>query len=329
MRLATLLCLIALPAAADPFVDRVVDTVALPRFDAFASAAGALAEAAQDDCSATGPALRQAWNDAFDAFLPAQAFRSGPMEDRGIGIAYWPDPKGFTEKNLIALLAANGPDLASAETYSGVSVAARGLYALEVMLFDPDFKTYGPEDPGCALVGAATADLALTARAASAAWALDYAPLLRSAGEPANTRFLTTQEVRQSLFTQLLTQLEFDKDERLGRPLGSLEKPRPTRAESRASGRSLRNIRVSLAANEDLARALGADQTEGVLPAFAYARSVADKLTDPTLADVGTPGGRFRVQELADAIGRVAETSSAELGAVLGVAPGFNALDGD
>ncbi len=308
--------------ASDPVIDAVIDTVALPRFAAFADATSALSDAAAADC-APGPQLLVAWNAAFDAFVPVQAFRSGPMEEDGIGqaIAYWPDPKAFTQKQLRALLAGDLP-----ADYSVVSVAARGLFALEVLLYDPDFRT---ADAACALVRAASADLAVSARRLSDRWSGSYAPLLRSAGDPGNTRFLTPQEARQSLFTQLLTQLEFDKDERLGRPLGTLEKTRPARAEAHLSGRSLRNLTLSLAANEGLARALGADQTEGVLPAFAYAATALGKLTDPALGEVATTGGRLRVQEAADAIGRAAEAASAELGAVLGVAPGFNALDGD
>jgi uncharacterized protein len=321
--LAAVAILSAAPAqASDPVVDAVIDTVALPRLTAFADATAALSATADADCT-PGPRLLAAWNAAFDAFVPVQAFRSGPMEEDGIGqaIAYWPDPKAFTQKQLRALLTGGAP-----VDYSVVSVAARGLFALEVLLYDPDFNS---GDAACALIRAASADLAVSARRLSDLWADSYALLLRSAGEPGNTRFLTSQEARQSLLTQLLTQLEFDKDERLGRPLGTLEKTRPARAEAHLSGRSLRNLSFSLAANEAFARALGADRTEGVLPAFAYAATALGKLTDPVLAEVGTTGGRLRVQEAADAIGRAAEAASTELGAVLGVAPGFNALDGD
>ncbi len=332
MRLAVLAAVLAAPAfAGDAIVDHVVSAVALPRFDGFAAAARALSDAAAADCRASDPALRAAWNAAFDAWLPAQTFRIGPAEADGAGqaVSYWPDPKGFAEKSLRRLIDTDDTALAGPSGYAQVSVAARGLHAIETMIYDPDFNGYRIGEPGCALVRAAAADLAATARRLADDWRGSFAPLLQSAGEPGNDRFFSSREARQALFTQLLTQLEFDKDERVGRPLGTLDKPRPARAESRVSGRSLRNIRLSIAANAELARALGADRTETVMGSFDYAERVARRIDDPVFAGVATPGGRFRVQELADAIGRAADTSSAELAAALGVAPGFNALDGD
>jgi hypothetical protein len=326
----------ALPAAAqatshDPVVLRVLDTLVLPRMAAFATAAQALADTAASDCRADSPALRAAWNAAFDAFIGVQAFRAGPAEEGGLGqaIAFWPDAKGFAERQIPALIAADDPALGDPAAFAQASVAVRGLFALEFLIYSPAVAPYGPGDPACRLVQTATADLAANAERLSGDWRGDFGAALRSAGEGGNTRFLGADEARQLLLTQLLTQLEFDKDMRLGRPLGTLDRPRPARAEARLSGRSLRSIQLSLAASEDLARALDAGQTEGVLPAFAYARGLADRLDDPVLAGVETTGGRFRAQELADAIARAAEVSGTELGAILGVAPGFNALDGD
>lgn len=329
--LALAFLVLATPALADPVVDRVVDGVILPRFAAFSAAAAQLDTAATADCRADNPALREAWNAAYDAWLPASTFRFGPLDEDALGlaIAFWPDPKGLTRKNLKALLSGDGASLASAATYGQVSVAARGLYALEDMLYDPDFNSYGPEDPGCTLVRAAAGDLAATAATAAAEWREAFAPLLRDPGTEGNTHFLTDLEARQAIFTQLVTALGFDEETRLGRPLGTLEKPRPERAESILSGRSLRNIRISLAANKELARALTDGRTETLFDSFAYAESVATKLDDPVFAGVDTASGRLKVNELATAIERVRQAAQTELGAELGVTAGFNSLDGD
>lgn len=329
--LALALALFAVPAAADPVVDRVVAGTILPRFVAFSEAAAALDRAAAADCLAQSPDLRAAWNAAFDAWLPASAFRIGPLEQqgRGLAIAFWPDPKGATDRTLAALLAGGNAPLASGQAYAEVSVAARGLYALEVMLYDPAFNGYAEADPGCALTRAAAADLAALAAEVEAEWRTGFAPLLQTAGAPGNTRFLSQHEARQAVFTQLITQLGFDAEIRLGRPLGSLTRPRPLRAESRASGRSLHNVTLSLAANRALAEALSEGGTEYLFEYFDYAQSVAAKLDDPVFAGVETPTGRLKVQELKTAIERVHDAASAELAAELGVAAGFNALDGD
>jgi len=330
--LALALALIAAaPAAADPVVDRVVTGTILPRFAAFAQAAAALNTAAADDCLATSPELRAAWNATFDAWIPASSFRIGPLEQggRGLAVAFWPDPKDSTGRALQALLAGDGTALASGEAYAEVSVAARGLHALEAMLYDPALGSYTATDPGCALTRAAAADLAALAAAVEADWRTGFAPLLQTAGAPGNTRFLSQHEARQAIFTQLVTQLGFDAEVRLGRPLGSLTRPRPLRAESRASGRSLHNVTLSLAANRALAEALSDGGTEYLFEYFDYAQGVAAKLDDPVFAGVDTPGGRLRVQELKTAIERVHDAASTELAAELGVAAGFNALDGD
>ncbi len=50
--------------------------------------------------------------------------------------------------------------------------------------------------------------------------------------------------------------LEFMADDRLGRPLGTFDRPRPERAEARASAGPSGNVRLSLAALERLAVAL-------------------------------------------------------------------------
>lgn len=331
MKYLVALLALAAPAAADPVVDRVVTGTILPRFAAFSQATAALEEATAADCLAASPDLRAAWNAAFDAWIPASVFRIGPLEQdgRGLAIAFWPDPKGATDRALAALLAGGGAPFASGQAYAEVSVAARGLYALEVMLYDPAFNTYTEAEPGCALTRAAAADLAALAAEVEADWRTDFAPLLQGAGAPGNTRFLSAHEARQAVFTQLITQLGFDAEIRLGRPLGSITRPRPLRAESRASGRSLHNVKVSLAANRALAEALSAGGTEYLFGYFDYAQGVAAKLDDPIFASVDTPTGRLKVEEIKTAIERVHDAASAELAAELGVAAGFNALDGD
>lgn len=338
-----LLALLALPCVAqtaapttaappDPVVARVVEGVILPRFDEFAAAAQELAVAAATDCRATGDALKPAWNRAMDAWIPAQTFRIGPLEadGRGLAIAFWPDSKGATDAALRRMLAGGAGQIPDAQGYAQVSVAARGLYALEAMLYDPDFSGYGPDDPGCRLVQSASAELAATAEAVARDWRDGFAPLLMQPGAAGNTRFLSTTEARQALFTQLITQLGFDAETRLGRPLGSIERPRPLRAESRDAGRSLRNVAISLMANEELARALTEGTTEYLFDYFGYARAVADKLAqDPVFAQVEDPVGRMKVEELKTAIERVHDDANSELGPELGVSAGFNALDGD
>ncbi|MFD1808326.1 imelysin family protein [Gemmobacter lanyuensis] len=97
-------------------------------------------------------------------------------------------------------------------------------------------------------------DLARMAAEIDAEWRASFADHLLNPGP--SSRYLTLTEARQALLTTLITGLEFNKDARLGRPLGSFDKPHPERAEAATSGRSTRNLELSLVALRSLARSL-------------------------------------------------------------------------
>ncbi|MDD8023133.1 MAG: imelysin family protein [Paracoccaceae bacterium] len=329
MRLLPLaaLFLAAQPALAD--VPEAIHKEILPGYAAFSTAAQALSAAAQTDCSPT--ALQAPWNATFDAWLGVAHLRLGPIEDKGraLAIAFWPDPKAIGARQTAAMLKAADPALITPAGMAQVSVAARGLFGLERLLYGDeatDDSAYA-----CDLRRALAADLATMAQDTEAEWQGGYADLLLSAGAEGNTRFLTGAEARQALFTQLIAGLELNADQRLGRPLGSFDKPRPERAEARISGRSLRDVALSLQALEGLARALA--QGLGEIPlteaAFARANDLAAKLDDPVFAGVAAPGSRLKVEILQQAVRAVHDAALSEIGGLLGVDAGFNSADGD
>ena len=325
--LVALFLLGALPAAADT-AEAISDHV-LPGYAEFARASTDLAGAAAQDCSAAP--LKEPWNRAFDAWTGVAHLRLGPAEDggRALAIAFWPDPKATGARQTAAMIAAADPALATPEGLAGASVAARGFYALERLLWG---APYGPGDYSCALVRGLAGDLAGLAEALAQDWGQPgsggYADQLLSPGAEGNTRFLTPDESRQALFTQLITGLEFNADQRLGRPLGSFDKPRPERAEAIASGRSLRNVTLSVIALRDLARSL-AGEHPATEAAFARAIALAQDLDDPVFAGVAEPASRLKVEILQQAIRAAQEAALAEVGGALGVGVGFNSADGD
>lgn len=331
--LAVFLLMLPLQARADDAIDRVLNTVVLPGVSRFAETTTALAEAAKADCTPESPALQTAWNAAMDAWLGIQDLRFGPLDEgaRRQAIAYWPDTTGHRPRALSRILSGQGTILETPETYAEQPVSARGLFAIESMLYDPDFNAYGAGDAGCVLVRAASADLARTGADIQQGWLQDFVAVMRTAGAPANTRFLDPAEARQAVFTALLTSLQFDIDERLGLPLGTFDKPRPLRAEGRLSGRAQRNLELGLAAHQALALALIPDPTltAGTRAEFAKVRLMANKLNDNDFSGVDDPSGRFRLETLQAAMTVLRTTVTAELGAALGVTMGLNALDGD
>lgn len=130
------------------------------------------------------------------------------------------------------------------------------------------------------------------------------------------------------LFTQLATGLEFLEDTRLGRPLGSFDTPHPERAEARASGRSLRNVVLSLQSMRQMVETLTPDAPE-TLAAFDQAITLAQTLDDPVFAGVAAPPARLKVEILQQAVGRIRGVILSELAPEMDVGIGFNAADGD
>jgi predicted lipoprotein len=318
MRVLLLTLALATPAAAD--TAEVVRDHIRPGFAAFAEAAAALATVESCDPEA----LRPAFHAAFDAWMGVAHLTLGPAEDdgRGLAVLFWPDPKALGWKAQKALLSSDAAAL-EPDAFAEQSVAARGLPALERLLYPAEAL---PADP-CPLIHATADDMARTAAMLEAEWG-PYGELLLTPGQPGNTAYLSKAEARQALFTQLATGLEGLADRRLGRPLGTFDKPRPELAEARPSTRSLRNVTLSLKALRGMAGALapGAAKT---LAAFDHALSLADGLDDPVFAGVADPQGRLKVEILQQAIRSLRETAIAEMAPALGVTVGFNSADGD
>ncbi|WP_281968808.1 imelysin family protein [Roseovarius nanhaiticus] len=332
--LALALCAPAAASAqARSIAEEVVDAHILPRFAALAETSAELRAAASKTCDREDAALRAAYAAAFDAWVAASHLRFGPteMEDRAFALAFWPDTRGITPRTLRGLIADADPVVEAADEYAEVSIAARGFYALEMMLFDPEIAALGDAQYRCALMQVIAADTAKLAADILADWQGGYADALRNSGAEGSP-YRSDAEALQELFKALTYGLEFTSDTRLGRPLGTFDAPHPKRAEAWRAGRSLRHVRLSLASLEDLARRLAGDDEDlqaRLTSGFEAAREDAGALQDPVFAGVSEPAARLRVEVLRQKIDRVRETVQSELGPELGVAAGFNALDGD
>lgn len=311
----------ATPAGAD--VAEVVTGHIQPGYAAFAKATADLAKTAAGSCDTD--IVKPAFHAAFDAWMAVQHLRLGPVEDdgRGLAIAFWPDPKALGAKAQRALLIGDAAKLAP-DAFAEQSVAARGLMGLERLLYPADAL---PAD-ACPLIRATATDLARMAGDVAADWAGGYGDTLVLAGQAGNSQFLTMTEARQALFTQLATGLEALADQRLGRPLGDFDRPYPERAEARASGRSLRNVVLSLRALRSLAVALSPDCPQ-TLAAFDHAIALADQVQDPVFAGVTLPQSRLKVEILQQSVRFTRDTAIAELAPALDVGIGFNSQDGD
>lgn len=273
-----------------------------------------------------GAELLPAYHAAFDAWIRVSHLRFGPSEaeDRAFSLAFWPDPRGAAPKVLRRLIAARDPVVEDTAGFAEVSVAGRGFYALEFLLFDAGFADPA-EGYRCALIGAITRDMAANARAIHDGWAGGYGALLTT---PGNDSYRDATEAARQVFTALSTGLEFTSGMRLGRPMGTFDRPRPKRAEARRAGRSLRHVVLSLDATRALARHLSGGDRE-IDRAFVIALDQAGRLEDPVFAGVADPQGRFRIEVLQQKVDEIRTLLAQRLGPQLGVGAGFNALDGD
>ena len=313
IRTLALICL-ATPALAD--VDGVLDHHILPRIDHFAETATTLA-----DTTCDVSALRAGFADTAQAWAGVSHLNMGPIQDggRAKAVLFWPDDRDATARGL-RLLQAQGADALTPEALAQASVAARGLGALERQIFENDAQP-------CDVTLALADDLAATATTIRDGWHEDFADQMRNPGQDGHLRFLTKDEVNQSLYTVLLAGMEYLADQRLGRPLGSFDDPRPLRAELRRSEQSLPMIQTQIASLRELSAQLGdAPLTDA---AFARAQDQAGRLADPALADVDDPAMRFRAEAVQTTIKEAQALAQEELGKALNVQVGFNAADGD
>lgn len=315
----------ALPARAD--VEDAVTEHILPGMAAFATAAADLDATAARDCQ---PAtVRPAFQAAFQAWMAVADLRLGPSETGALSIAFWPDDRGFTPRALAALIKGQDPVALDPAAYAEVSIAARGVFALEMLLYDPAFAGYGSGDYTCALVQTLASDLNQQAKTLEAAWRADFAKTLLTAGDAGNATYLAKDEAVRALYTQILASLDINADLRLGRPLGSFDRPRPKQAEAWRSARSLQNLLASVQAAHPLAQALADHDLPLADAALDRLQRAALVVADPGFQDISDPQARLRVEILQQAVRDLRAAVEGEIGDALAIAAGFNALDGD
>ncbi|WP_039966409.1 imelysin family protein [Roseobacter sp. MED193] len=311
-------------------VDEILDDQVLPAMQALAESSEDLAQIAQTICRPGASPLRDAYHQAFDAWVRVSHLRFGPTEtnNRAFALAFWPDSRGKTPKTLAKHLRSADPALLTPEGIAQSSIAGRGFYALEFMYFDQNFTSAKPHEYRCALTAAMAQDIAVNTAAIHRDWQDSYADQMRSA----SGRYQDETEVKQELYKSLNTGLQLLADMRLGRPLGSFDKPRPKRAEAWRSGRSQHHIVLALQSLQPLAIAL-ADGDQDLIARLetAFQKPIlrALRLDDPRLAGVADPANRFRLEALQQEVNDLRALIESDLGPSLGVLAGFNSLDGD
>lgn len=311
----------ACPLAAD--TQKAVTDHVLPRYAVFAEAGQVLADTAKKSCSTD--ALLSSYHHAYDAWINISHIQFGPIEADGkaLAMAYWPDPKDRTGKAIARLIADGAASFSDPQDFQDVSVAAQGFPALERLLTDVQTN----DVTACVLRRSIAGFIAQTADDLNNQWQDAYAQEFSGLKV---TAYQTPEETQRALYTSLSTSLAFLHDQRLGRPLGTFDRPRPNRAEARRSARSQKHIILSLVSLKDLAEnGFEETMTDELRGAFNVAIARAEELDDASLEGVADPAKRFRVEVLQRAVRDVQVLVAAQIAGALGITAGFNSLDGD
>ena len=311
-------------------IETIVSKNVLSGFVALAEQTQHFADTAQDDCNPKSGDLRSAYRQAFLSWSRVSHLRFGPSEEdnRAFALAFWPDPRGKTPKALRGLILSEDAAALTPEKMQHASVAQRGFYAMDYLLFDPELIEIGSPAYRCDVIRAVAKDIAQTADILNTEWQ-SFAPTLISPTQ--DSAYRTEQEVSAVLFKSASTGLQFTSELRFGRPLGSFDRPRPKRAEAWRSGLSQDLALAAIQGAGELAVALSSGQ--GVSERLTTAKEAAElrlrQLADPNFSGVATPGGRIRLEAVQMSLNQFRSVVDGELAPHLGVSAGFNSLDGD
>lgn len=284
-------------------------------------AALALEKTSMETCNSDLNQVKKQFHTVFDKWLAVSYLQFGAIEAGQIRyeIAFWPDPRSKTAKSVHKFLSNIEHENLTPQSFATESVAIKGLYALEYVLYEDTINNIVNERNKCQFIKALTADLARVTN-----------DLLTE-----HNKFLGSTETidnTKDYFKSLIFGLEQIITVRLEAPLGTFDRPRPLRAEARRSERTVIHIALSLKHLEQLSHYLSANngRLQNKLDKI-YKKTLKklDNLDDATLSGVTDPNKRFAIEVIHSDIRSILYLSQTELGPYLGVSAGFNSADGD
>ena len=306
----------------------ILDQHIIPRYERLHLEAMDLNRQAQKDCRTIN--LLKPYHKVFDAWVRISHLRFGPVEENGnsLAIAFWPDKKGFVKKVLRNLIADSDKVIESVDEFQEISVAGRGLFALELLLYDKDFAGYGLGDYECGLVTAITQELERITLEIYENWIGNYKLQLLEYGS-ALSEFNTEREVVRALYTSVTTSLRFNYEQRLGRPLGKTNNPKPMRSEAYRSSRSLINLGYSMSSIYELSYLLFDENNAPLTRAHERFQTYLSTFDEDIFSGITNDYYRDKLKILQWKIKDMEDIINGDLGKKLGVTSGFNSLDGD
>lgn len=320
----------------------VTDAHVLPGYARLAEDAAALPVAARQFCANPDAAglelVRQAYHAAFDAWQGVAHLQFGPVTyfNWNYRLQFWPDDNGTGARQLDTMLAAADPAALDASSFERQSVGVQGFPALERLLFDGDVMAAVQAQPyHCQLVTAIAGNLASMASGIEQRWREEFRAVI--ADPVGSGQFEDAQDATVDFYKALVESVRRYQQQKLEPVLGaSLAQVRERRAESWRSQRSLRNLKLNVAALRQLfldtepalASALLPEDLPALQSGFDTLQQSLAALPDdfaPLLQDEAGYARLTAVRNEFDALFEALEAALKRTDLYLG----FNSLDGD
>ncbi|MEM8664999.1 MAG: imelysin family protein, partial [Pseudomonadota bacterium] len=338
------------PASAEerpiaPVVAGLVNTVMVPAYERFAKEAGAQAARVGALCEAPSPQTlaeaREGFAPLLSAFAGIEPYRFGPAreENRYERLFFWPDRRGRGLRQVQGVLASEDATAIDPATLTGKSVAVQGLPALEFVLFGT-----GSDDLAaaasyrCAYANAMAQAIATVAEEMVAGWTGGFAQTMTATGE-ANPAYRSDAEALQDILQAAATQLELAGTQKLAAVIGAEPSAaRPKRAPFWRSDLSLAMVSANVAAVRALLEGGVADLLEDdtLVRSALFELSQVDRAIGSLVADersfealTSDPDAHRRLAFAVIPMAAAERIIVERIQGALGLAAGFNALDGD
>ncbi|WP_068084689.1 imelysin family protein [Polycladidibacter stylochi] len=329
------------------FIENYVD----PQVAAFSQSAIKLDDTIAQLCQQNSSAHQQAFRTQFSSTVAALArvdfLRLGPLNNNSLAqrINFFPDKRGVTQRQLNKVFAKQDSSVTTAERLARKSVALQGMGTLEKIAFDKDGalilgKTATDAPFRCSFAQAIGTRLVVSATELEKEWQNPKGYRLQLLEPDAQKPNLKShQEAAEAIFNALITALIVNKDQIVLPAIGkSARKNTAYKAPFARSHNSVLYLSTSLEAIQS------ALTTSGFLNQLTDEQAwVADSLRFETQNGVKTlaklkssfkmaakdANERKQLVYLNIVIGSLRETMATTLAGYLGLAGGFNSLDGD
>ncbi|MGS4887509.1 imelysin family protein [Roseibium sp. MB-4] len=332
-------------------IEKMIAGYIQPEIRVFADVATRLPEAVQEVCQAPTDEAKSdfkvVFSDAVGQFARIHFLRLGPLieEDRISRLAFQPDPRGIAQRQIRKLYGAQDESVRTAESLSEKSVALQGLTALQLIAFDKTGAVVLGEvgergDFTCSYALAISENVAGIAQDVMLSWfdADGFSKTLLETGG-SNARYQTDKEALEDVFQTLSTALIVVRDQNIAPALGSSEeKARPNRI---PFSRSDNGVVFLTSEMNGILDAIQSMDLEPMMPEehawligsmtfeFENAMKTLNKLPPP-LRETFEPSGAYgQLSLLVISLNSLQRLVGERVAGALGLAGGFNALDGD